>query len=390
MIIAKGQKIDVTKGKNVQDIAIGLTWKTTHPSIDINASAFLLNAAGVCTRDEDMIFYNQQISQQHAVSHSGPAEGSREIIRITVAKIPADIEKIAFTLTIHEGETNGQSFSNVQDAVCRIYNPVSREDIAIFNFGEGLNKETAIVVGELYLHQGEWKFNAVSSGFEGGLAALVKNFGLEVSDEPQNEVAAATEVNPAPQPAPVPETPVKLIKLDLKKQESINIHKSEKVTATLEWATKKDLDLYCFYVTKDYNVGKIYYRNLGSSHSTPYIQLNGDALTHGKETIIIHRPEALRFVLFAAYSAVSNGIGSFKSMKVRAVVDNHQGQVITTPLHEKNSYAYWVAIAHIDFTGTNQMKVSHVEKYSGKNVEHSPLLYEDGSFKMDVGPVEFK
>ncbi|QNR65195.1 TerD family protein [Paenibacillus peoriae] len=385
MIIAKGQKIDVTKGKGIEEIAIGLTWKTISPEVDINASAFLLNSLGICTRDEDMIFYNQQLSREQAVSHSCPANGSLEVIRISVRKVPFDVEKIAFTLTIHEGETTGQSFSNVREALCRIYNPVNGEEVASFNFGEDLNKETAIVIGELYLHKGEWKFNAVGSGFNGGLTALVKNFGLEVSETTQDEIAA--EVDTSPRTIPELITPMKL---ELKKKECINIHKSEKVTATLEWETVKDLDLYCFYVTKNNEVGKIYYRNLGSPLSAPYIQLDGDALVHGKETIIIHQPEALRFVLFAAYSAVSNGFGSFKSMKVRAVVDNHQGQVITTPLHKRNSFSYWVAIAHIDFTGPNEMIVSHVERYSRSMVERSPVLYEDGSFKMDVGIQEFK
>lgn len=385
VIIAKGQKIDVTKERNFEEIAIGLNWKTISPEIDINASAFLLNSLGICTRDEDMIFYNQHISREQAIIHSGPENGSLEIIRISVKKIPPDIEKIALTLTIHEGETKGQSFSNVSDALCRIFNPVSGEELASFYFGEDLNKETAIVIGELYFHKGEWKFNAVGSGFNGGLTALVKNFGLEVDETAQNEAPAEIDRTPLSIPGTV--TPMKL---ELKKKERINIHKSEKVTATLEWETKKDLDLYCFYVTKDNEVGKIYYRNLGSPHSAPYIQLDGDSLVHGKETIIIHQPEALRFVLFAAYSAIKNGFGSFKSMKVRAVVDNHQGQVVATPLHKRNSFSYWVAIAHIDFTRPNEMIVSHVEEYSRSMVERSPVLYEDGSFKMNVGIAEFK
>ncbi|MGG4146339.1 TerD family protein [Paenibacillus algorifonticola] len=384
MILTKGQKMDVTKGRGITDIVIGLSWQAADAAIDINASAFLLNQADVCAQDEDMIFYNQQFSRQHAVVHSGPANGDRELIKISVGKIPSDIHKIAVTLTIHDGELNGQAFSQVRSAVGRIYNPINGEEIGRFNFGEGLSIETAIVVGEFYLHKGEWKFSAVGSGFEGGLAALVSNFGLKVYSESHAEVAAAAE------PAVSPAKPHQLLKVELKKKESINIQKSAKVTATLEWQTDKDLDLYCFYVTKDRQVGKIYYRNFGSPHTAPYIQLDGDALGHGKETIVIHRPEALSFVLFAAYSALSNGTGSFKSMKVRAIVDNHQGQTVTAPLLEKNDYAYWVAIAHIDFTDAKQMRVSHVEKYSKDGEERSPLLYANGDFKMDVGPEEFK
>ena len=116
------------------------------------------------------------------------------------------------------------------------------------------------------------------------------------------------------------------------------------VTATLEWETNKDLDLYCFYVTTNGEIGKVYYKNLGSSKVSPYIVLDGDSQEPGKETIRIYRPEALKYVLFAAYSAVGNGIGSFYSMKAKAVVDNHMGSVVTAPLLEINDHAYWCAL----------------------------------------------
>ncbi|WP_217362335.1 TerD family protein, partial [Cohnella herbarum] len=190
---------------------------------------------------------------------------------------------------------------------------------------------------------------------------------------------------------PVEKIPsVQLSKVNLEKKGSVNIKKSGKVTARLEWESSKDLDLYCFYVTKNNELGKIYYRNLGSPQKSPFIQLDGDSKGKGQETITIHRTEELKYVLFAAYSAISNGIGSFYSMKARAVVDNHQGQQVVSSLYEKNNYAYWVAIAHIDFTSASEMKVSHVEQYSKRFTEKSPLLYADGSFKMNVGKAEFK
>jgi uncharacterized protein involved in tellurium resistance len=170
----------------------------------------------------------------------------------------------------------------------------------------------------------------------------------------------------------------------------ISIKKSEKVVAALEWDSKKDLDLYCFYVTKDGTEGKVYYRNKGNANKAPFITLDGDALLAGKETIVVHNPSELKYVLFAAYSAVSNGIGSFKSMKAKAVVDNQIDQNVTSPLFENNKFAYWVAIAKIDFTHPKEISVSHVETYSKSGTERSPLLYKDGSFKMDVGPEEFK
>jgi uncharacterized protein involved in tellurium resistance len=150
------------------------------------------------------------------------------------------------------------------------------------------------------------------------------------------------------------------------------------------------LDLYCFYVTKNDVEGKVYYRDKGNATSEPFITLDGDSIGAGKETIIVHNSSELKYVLFAAYSAVSNGVGSFKSMKARAIVDNQMSQKITSPLFENNKFAYWVAIAKIDFTNSLEMSVSHVESYSKSGTERSPLLYKDGTFKMNVGPAEFK
>jgi len=399
VILSKGQKADLTKGRSLSAISFGLSWHSADSEIDINASAFLLGAGGLCARDEDFIFYGQQESRNRAVVHSQQSGGIREEIRIHISQIPTDIERIAITLTIHDGEIIGKSFGLVSDASCTIIDCGSGEQLGVFRFGEDLHLETAIVVGEFYLHKGDWKFNAVGSGFNGGLPSLVTNFGLEVEEEvaaaaePIAKPAAQTKL-PPPDPVlkPTAESvpPVQLSKVSLEKQGSVNIRKSGKVTARLEWESAKDLDLYCFYVTANNEVGKIYYRNLGSPQNSPYIQLDGDSKGKGQETITIHKPEELKYVLFAAYSAISNGIGSFYSMKARAVVDNHQGQQVVSSLYEKNNYAYWVAIAHIDFTSPSEMKVSHVEQYSKRFTEKSPLLYEDGSFKMNVGKAEFK
>ncbi|RED86487.1 TerD family protein [Cohnella phaseoli] len=401
MILAKGQKADLTKGRSVSAISFGLSWRSADSEIDINASAFLLNAGGVCVRDEDFIFYGQQESRNGAIVHAQQSGDIREVIRIDISRIPADIERIAITLTIHDGEIIGKSFGLVSEAACTITDCGSGEQLGDFRFGEDLSLETAIVVGEFYLHKGDWKFNAVGSGFNGGLPKLVTNFGLEVEEEvaaaaePVTKPAAPIEKSPPepvhkPAPAAESSSPVQLSKVSLEKQGSVNIRKSGKVTARLEWESAKDLDLYCFYVTANNEVGKIYYRNMGSPQKSPYIQLDGDSKGKGQETITIHKPEELKYVLFAAYSAISNGIGSFYSMKARAVVDNHQGQQVVSSLYEKNNYSYWVAIAHIDFTSPSEMKVSHVEQYSKRFTEKSPLLYEDGSFKMNVGKAEFK
>jgi len=375
MNILQGQKVDITKNTAITDISAVLEWTTANTEMEIDGAAFLLDEGGHCKNDESFVFYGQPTSIEGSVKHIETKNGQNEL-QLSLNKIPTTIEKVALTLTIHDGEKKGQSFNTVSSARLVVKNRLSGEILYSFTFGEDLTQETAIVVGEIYRHNGEWKLNAVGSGFNGGLASLCENFGLDVIKEPAIPVVEKEEVKP--------------LIVTLKKKETISIKKTTKVVATLEWKSKKDLDLYCFYVMKDGTEGKVYYKNMGSANKIPYITLDGDSLNSGKETITVHNPSQLHYVLFAAYSAVSNGIGSFKAMKAQAVVDNQMGQKITSPLFENNKYAYWVAIAKIDFTDAHKMDVSHVETYSKSGTEKSPLLYKDGSFKMNVGPEEFK
>ncbi|MET3655540.1 TerD family protein [Sporosarcina psychrophila] len=338
----------------------------------------MLEESGICKNDDSFVFYGQPSSKEGSVKHFGSTNGQNEI-HLSLNEIPDTIHKVALTLTIHEGEGKGGSFSAVSSANLLLKDRLSGEILYSFTFGEELQQETAIVVGEFYRHNGEWKLNPVGSGFDGGLPSLCGNYGLDIINEPTAPVPVEKKVEE-----------VKPLIVTLKKKETISIKKTAKVVATLEWKSKKDLDLYCFYVTKDGQEGKVYYKNLGSSSMPPFITLDGDSKNSGKETVTVHNPSQLSYVLFAAYSAISNGFGSFKAMRAMAVVDNQIGQKITTPLFENNKFSYWVAIAKIDFTDINGMKVSHVEAYSKFGTERSPLLYKDGTFKMNVGPVEFK
>ena len=102
-----------------------------------------------------------------------------EQMRIDLSKVPANIEKIAFTVTIYDAETRNQNFGQVNNAFVRIYNEETGEEMMRYDLGEDFSIETAAVFGELYRNNGEWKFNAIGSGFYGGLAALCANYGIE-------------------------------------------------------------------------------------------------------------------------------------------------------------------------------------------------------------------
>jgi stress response protein SCP2 len=388
MNLIKGQKADVTKnnqGLNIQKISTCLGWSASN-SLDVDASVFMVGANGKIVSEADFVFYGQTTSSCKSVQLRIPQKQSgQKQFDIILKDVPQNVKNIVFALTIDSSTNENHTFGDVTNIYLKIlFN--SEVELLIFPISEGFSKETAIVLGELYRYNANWKFNSIGAGYFGGLSALCKEYGVDV----QEDTAPPPKPEMATKPTPTPPTPVKITKIELKKKEAINIKKSSSVTATLEWNTNKDLDLYCFYVTKDNQLGKVYYKNLGNKNTSPHIELDGDSKTNGCETIRIHKPADLKFVLFAAYSAVENGTGSFYSMRAKAVVDNHMGDIVTAPLLEENNLAYWVAIAKIDFTNEKEMKVEHVERYSKSHSEKSPLLYADGTFQMDVGPEEFK
>ena len=112
---------------------------------------------------------------------TGAGAGDDEQIKINLDKIPNNIVKIAFTVTIHEAQGRRQNFGQVNNAFIRIVNETDGKEIIRYDLGEDFSTETAVVVAEIYRNNGEWKFNAIGAGFSGGLAALCGNFGIDVA-----------------------------------------------------------------------------------------------------------------------------------------------------------------------------------------------------------------
>lgn len=103
------------------------------------------------------------------------------MVKVALTQVPAHVQRLAFTVTIHDAESRSQNFGMVSNAYIRIVNAASNEEIIRYDLGEDFSIETAIVVGELYRHNGEWKFNAIGAGYQGGLAALCNDYGLSVN-----------------------------------------------------------------------------------------------------------------------------------------------------------------------------------------------------------------
>lgn len=189
--LSKGQKVDLTKGNpGLKNIMVGLGWDVnafdTGADFDLDAAAFMLGSNGKCPTDKEFVFYGKLEHPSGAVKHmgdnrTGDGEGDDEEMEIALADVPANVERIAFTVTIYEAEARRQNFGQVSNAYIRIVDKDTNQELIHYDLGEDFSIETAIVVGELYKHNGEWKFNAIGSGFQGGLAALCGHFGIEVA-----------------------------------------------------------------------------------------------------------------------------------------------------------------------------------------------------------------
>ena len=187
--LQKGQKVSLTKDNpGLKKVVVGLGWDVnafdTGGDFDLDAAAFLLNDTGRVGSSSDFVFYGNLSHPSGSVIHQGDnltgvGDGDDEQIKIDLSKVPDNVTKIAFTVTIYEPEQRKQNFGQVNNAFIRIYNEENGEEMLRYDLGEDFSIETAAVFGELYKSDSEWKFNAIGSGFQGGLGALCANYGID-------------------------------------------------------------------------------------------------------------------------------------------------------------------------------------------------------------------
>ncbi|ADO54985.1 chemical-damaging agent resistance protein C [Paenibacillus jamilae] len=186
--LSKGQKIDLTKtNPGLSKIMVGLGWDTNKydggKDFDLDVSVFLANADGKVETEKNFVFFNNPQNENGSVVHTGDnrtgeGDGDDEQIKVDLSNVPANVEKIAFTITIYDAQERSQNFGQVSRAYARIVNEANNEELVRFDLGEDFSIETGVVVGELYRHSGEWKFNAIGSGYQDGLAGLTRDYGL--------------------------------------------------------------------------------------------------------------------------------------------------------------------------------------------------------------------
>ena len=193
--LSKGGKVSLAKvaadagiSGGLTKIMVGLGWDVNRydggADFDLDAAAFMLAGTGKVRSSDDFIFYNQKVGpgvEHMGDNRTGEGEGDDEVINVDLNAIPADIEKISFTVTIDQADTRNQNFGMVENSYIRVVDAASGTELIRYDLGEDFSVETAVVVADLYRHGGEWKFNAIGSGFSGGLAALCANFGVDIS-----------------------------------------------------------------------------------------------------------------------------------------------------------------------------------------------------------------
>ncbi len=187
--LAKGGNVSLSKeAPGLTKVLVGLGWDarvTDGAGFDLDASVFMVGDDGKVLSDASFIFYNNKVSTCGGVEHqgdnqSGAGDGDDEAVKVDLVKVAADAKKLVFAVTIHDADARRQNFGMVSNAYIRVVNGDTNVEIARYDLSEDASTETAMVFGELYRHNAEWKFKAVGQGFAGGLSALAKNHGVNI------------------------------------------------------------------------------------------------------------------------------------------------------------------------------------------------------------------
>ncbi|MEV7925596.1 MULTISPECIES: TerD family protein [unclassified Kitasatospora] len=187
--LSKGGNVSLTKeAPGLSAVVVGLGWDvrtTTGTDFDLDASALLCNEQGKVASDGNFVFFNNLKSADGSVEHTGDnrtgeGEGDDEAIKVNLAGVPADVQKIVFPVSIYDAENRGQNFGQVRNAFIRVVNQADNTELARYDLSEDASTETAMVFGELYRNGAEWKFRAIGQGYASGLRGIAQDFGVNV------------------------------------------------------------------------------------------------------------------------------------------------------------------------------------------------------------------
>ncbi|MBP0016305.1 MAG: TerD family protein [Cyanobacteria bacterium SBLK] len=186
--LQKGQRVSLDKvAPNLKAIFVGLGWDVkntdTGHDFDLDSSVFMLGANEKLPSDNHFIFYNNLTSPDTAqcVKHmgdnlTGEGEGDDEAVIVDLRKVPPEIQRLVFTVTIYDADKRGQNFGQVENAFVRLVNVETKQEVMRYDLAEDYSIETAMIMAELYIKEGTWRLNAVGQGYQGGLQALLDRY----------------------------------------------------------------------------------------------------------------------------------------------------------------------------------------------------------------------
>ena len=389
--LTKGQKVDLTKGQpGLSHLLIGLGWQSdVRTAFDLDTAAFLLGGNGKVSGDNDFIFYGNLRHSSGSVEHKGDnlignTGGDAEQMVIDLGRVPNTVEKIAFTATIYDAEGRHQNFGMVRNAYIRVLNADNQQEILRYDLGQQFSQETAIVVGEIYRYKGEWKFTAIGSGYHGGLSALCKSFGIDVSED-DSSAGQATPPRVENKPSNPPAPPSQPHKVELRKGQKVNLVKKSgvnlgKISVNLNWSQPPkqdkgffgslfgnnngiDLDLACLFEMKDGSKGVVQALGncFGSFQNFPYIELDGDDRTGnsaGGENMRINGSRISEIKRILIFTFIYEGAANWAEAKGVVTVKCSGSPDIIVRMDEYGSNKCACAIAMLE----NQGDTFSVEK----------------------------
>ena len=187
--LSKGGNVSLSKeAPGMTAITVGLGWDvrtTTGVDFDLDASAIMCDTTGKVISDQHFVFFNNLVSPDGAVEHTcdnltGEGEGDDEQIKVNLAALPANVERVVVPVSIYDAKTRQQNFGQVRNAFIRVVNQAGGTEIARYDLTEDASTETAMVFGELYRSGVEWKFRAVGQGYEAGLEGIARDYGVNI------------------------------------------------------------------------------------------------------------------------------------------------------------------------------------------------------------------
>lgn len=354
--LMKGQKVDLTKGNpGLNNLLVGLGWNTNRyqggADFDLDASVLLLGASGRVRNNRDFVYYGNLRHDSGGVEHmgdnlTGGGGSDDEQIKIKLALVPNDVERIMVAVTIYDAENRRQNFGQVNSAYIRIMDQTTHNEIIRYDLGEDFSIETSVVVGEIYRYKGEWKFNAIGSGFKGGLKALCGNYGLDMETQDPSRGA-----------------------IELKKGQKVNLVKRGasmgEILINLNWSQPKqqgffaprpsaiDLDLGCLFEL--YNGQKGCVQALGNTfgnlYSVPYIALDGDdrtGMSASGENLRINGSMISQIKRILVYTFIYEGAANWREADGVVTVKCPGNQDIVVRMDEYGSSQGMCAIALLE------------------------------------------